>query len=94
MTVSEVACVGVAALFVPFPFAVDDHQTTNAKFLSEADAAWLKQQEELSVNWLADWLRNLDRETCLACALRAHSLAKPDAAAAVVSIMQEVSRTR
>jgi UDP-N-acetylglucosamine--N-acetylmuramyl-(pentapeptide) pyrophosphoryl-undecaprenol N-acetylglucosamine transferase len=43
-TVTEIAAVGAAALFVPFPAAVDDHQTTNARFLVEAGAAWLVPQ--------------------------------------------------
>ncbi len=48
MTVSEVAAAGVAALFVPFPHAVDDHQTTNAEFLSKQGAALLVQQQDLT----------------------------------------------
>jgi UDP-N-acetylglucosamine:LPS N-acetylglucosamine transferase len=47
-TVTEIAAVGAAALFVPFPSAVDDHQTTNAKFLVDAGGGWLVQQRELT----------------------------------------------
>ncbi|MDB5806724.1 MAG: murG [Betaproteobacteria bacterium] len=79
MTVSEVACAGVAALFVPFPYAVDDHQSANARFLSNAGAAMLMQQSELSAQSLAAALRNLTREKCLQLATRARTLAKPEA---------------
>ena len=79
MTVAEVACAGVAALFVPFPFAVDDHQTANARFLADAGAALLVQQRELSAESLAATLRSLTREKCLELAVKARTLAKPDA---------------
>ncbi|MDT7928677.1 undecaprenyldiphospho-muramoylpentapeptide beta-N-acetylglucosaminyltransferase [Tepidimonas sp.] len=61
-TVTEIAAVGAAALFVPFPHAVDDHQTANARFLSDDGAAWLRSQSELTPEWLADWLRGLTRQ--------------------------------
>jgi UDP-N-acetylglucosamine--N-acetylmuramyl-(pentapeptide) pyrophosphoryl-undecaprenol N-acetylglucosamine transferase len=80
MTVSEIAAVGVAALFVPFPFAVDDHQTTNAAFLSKQGAAHLIQQRELSAEKLAGWLRQQTRESLAIMAEKARALAKPDAA--------------
>lgn len=83
MTVSEIAAVGVAALFVPFPFAVDDHQTTNAAFLSSRGAAHLIQQRELSAEKLADWLRVQTRESLTDMADKARALAKPDAAECV-----------
>ncbi|TSE20096.1 UDP-N-acetylglucosamine--N-acetylmuramyl-(pentapeptide) pyrophosphoryl-undecaprenol N-acetylglucosamine transferase [Tepidimonas alkaliphilus] len=60
-TVTEIAAVGAAALFVPFPHAVDDHQTTNARFLADHDAAWLRAQSDLTPAWLADWLAGLTR---------------------------------
>lgn len=53
LTVSEVACAGKAAIFIPFPAAVDDHQTANAQVLVNAGAAEIKQQSELSAQWLA-----------------------------------------
>lgn len=79
MTVSEVACAGVAALFVPYPFAVDDHQTANAEFLSNKGAALLVQQSALTPQALATQLGQLTRAQCLALAERARALAKPDA---------------
>jgi len=80
MTVAEVAAVGVAALFVPFPHAVDDHQTDNANYLVKQDAAWLCQQAQLTAEWLADWLNKRDRKTLEQVAVRAQACAKTDAA--------------
>lgn len=54
LTVSEVACAGKPAIFIPYPFAVDDHQTANAQVLVNAKAAEIKQQNELTAQWLAD----------------------------------------
>lgn len=79
MTVSEIAAVGVAALFVPFPFAVDDHQTANAQHLVEHHAAYLKQQRDLAIEWLARWLEAQTRDTLSAVAVKARLLAKPQA---------------
>jgi UDP-N-acetylglucosamine--N-acetylmuramyl-(pentapeptide) pyrophosphoryl-undecaprenol N-acetylglucosamine transferase len=83
MTVAEVACAGVAAIFVPFPHAVDDHQTANARFLSDRQAAILMPQAELTARALCERLSRLSRETCLEMAQRARECAKPDAAAIV-----------
>lgn len=79
MTVAEVACAGVAAVFVPFPFAVDDHQTANARFLAEAGAALLVPQKELNPQRLAAILKSLSRAKCLELAVKARNLAKPEA---------------
>jgi UDP-N-acetylglucosamine--N-acetylmuramyl-(pentapeptide) pyrophosphoryl-undecaprenol N-acetylglucosamine transferase len=83
MTVAEVACAGVAALFVPLPSAVDDHQTANARFLADAQAALLVPQRDFSAESLAATLKILTREKCLALAAKARTLAKPDATEAV-----------
>ncbi|MDX1667850.1 MAG: undecaprenyldiphospho-muramoylpentapeptide beta-N-acetylglucosaminyltransferase [Limnobacter sp.] len=93
MTVSEVASVGVAALFVPFPFAVDDHQTTNAGFLVKVKGAWVKQQSELNDQELSQWFEQLTRDLCLQYAINAHSMAKQDAATVVAQTMKDVSGT-
>lgn len=93
MTVAEVAAIGVAALFVPFPFAVDDHQTTNAQFLVRENAAWLRQQNELDASWLANWLQNISREDCLAQAARARAQAKPQATQEVADYIEQVAKT-
>ncbi|AET90127.1 UDP-N-acetylglucosamine--N-acetylmuramyl-(pentapeptide) pyrophosphoryl-undecaprenol N-acetylglucosamine transferase [Burkholderia sp. SFA1] len=94
MTVSEIAAVGVAALFVPFPFAVDDHQTTNGAFLAKNGAAELIQQRDLSAQKLADWLRAQTRDTLAAMAERSRALAKPDATEKVASICADVAGAR
>jgi UDP-N-acetylglucosamine--N-acetylmuramyl-(pentapeptide) pyrophosphoryl-undecaprenol N-acetylglucosamine transferase len=91
MTVAEIAAVGVAALFVPFPYAVDDHQTTNAEFLSERGAAVLVQQRDLSAENLADWLHSQTRATLAEMAQRSRSLAKPDATDRVARICAAVA---
>lgn len=83
MTVSEVAVAGVAALFVPFPFAVDDHQTANAHYLVSHDAAYLRQQRELAIEWLARWLQAQSRETLAGVAVKAREQAKPEATAQI-----------
>ncbi|KAG0162786.1 hypothetical protein DFQ30_001285 [Apophysomyces sp. BC1015] len=86
MTVSEIAAVGVAALFVPFPFAVDDHQRTNAAFLVSHRAASVVQQNELSAEKLADWIGSQTRASLAQIATRARELAKPDAAERVAQV--------
>lgn len=56
MTVSEVAAVGIPAIFVPLPSAIDDHQTANAKYLTDADAGILLMQKDLNTETLAQQL--------------------------------------
>ncbi|KAA6131116.1 undecaprenyldiphospho-muramoylpentapeptide beta-N-acetylglucosaminyltransferase [Cupriavidus cauae] len=92
MTVSEVAAAGVAALFVPFPHAVDDHQTTNARFLSEQGAALLVQQNALTAEGLAQTLARLSRPQLKEMAQRARGLAKPDATRRVAQVCSELAR--
>ena len=92
LTVAEIAAAGCAALFVPFPFAVDDHQTANARFLADQDAAWLMQQTDLDAEKLAAWLAGLTREQLLERATRARALAKPEATASVAKVVKEMAR--
>ena len=92
LTVAELAAAGCASLLVPFPHAVDDHQTANARFLSEANAAVLLPQVELSPQHLADLLSAMTRETLAAMAVRARALAKPEAAHVVASACKELAR--
>lgn len=92
LTVAEIAASGSAALFVPFPFAVDDHQTANARFLANTGAAWLMQQTELAPEALAAWLQGLTREEILARAAKARALAKPDATARVAEVVKELAK--
>lgn len=81
LTVAEIEAVGLPAVFVPFPSAVDDHQSANAKALADAGAAVVIQENELSAEHLADLLREWlgDRASLLDRAMRARSQAKPDA---------------
>jgi UDP-N-acetylglucosamine--N-acetylmuramyl-(pentapeptide) pyrophosphoryl-undecaprenol N-acetylglucosamine transferase len=91
LTVAELACVGVASVLVPFPYAVDDHQTYNAQYLSDAGAAQLIQQSEFNVEKATEILRNLSRASCLDMALKAKALAKPEATKSVAEICKEVA---
>ena len=90
-TVTELAAVGVAALYVPFPFAVDDHQTTNAQFLVASGGGWLTAQAELTPQNLADRLAALNRETLLDVALKAHAQKKTNATREVVMACEELA---
>jgi UDP-N-acetylglucosamine--N-acetylmuramyl-(pentapeptide) pyrophosphoryl-undecaprenol N-acetylglucosamine transferase len=65
---------------VPFPFAVDDHQSANARFLADAGAAILVPQTELSPEKLAVLIGSLDRAKLLEMARKARALGKPEAA--------------
>jgi UDP-N-acetylglucosamine--N-acetylmuramyl-(pentapeptide) pyrophosphoryl-undecaprenol N-acetylglucosamine transferase len=91
LTVSEVAAVGLAALFVPYPHAVDDHQTRNAEYLVERGAALLLSETGLSAEQLAAGLDDLlaDRNRLSDMAQRARAAAVPDSAARVAQICQE-----
>jgi UDP-N-acetylglucosamine--N-acetylmuramyl-(pentapeptide) pyrophosphoryl-undecaprenol N-acetylglucosamine transferase len=90
-TVTEIAAVGAAALFVPFPFAVDDHQTTNAQFLVAQGGGWLVPQAELTAQALADRLAGLSRESLLACAEKAYEQKKTNATREVVMACEELA---
>jgi UDP-N-acetylglucosamine--N-acetylmuramyl-(pentapeptide) pyrophosphoryl-undecaprenol N-acetylglucosamine transferase len=83
LTVAELAAVGAASLLVPFPHAVDDHQTGNARFLADRGAARLLPQHELDAARLAAILSSLDRPQLLQMAVNARAQAKPAASAAV-----------
>ena len=93
MTVAEIAAIGVASVLVPFPHAVDDHQTGNARFLSSNDAAVLMPQTELTPRRLADLVDGLDRTALAAMAGRARALARPDAARRVADVCEQAART-
>ena len=90
-TVTEIAAVGAAALFVPFPYAVDDHQTTNARFLVDAGGGWLLQQADLSPQKLADMLLNMERETIVQYALAAKKMEKINATREVANACEELA---
>ena len=88
LTVAELAAAGVASILIPFPFAVDDHQTHNARFLSNAGAAVLLPQNELSAEKLAQLLQVMSREKLSVMAQQARSVAKADAAQRVVQVCE------
>jgi UDP-N-acetylglucosamine--N-acetylmuramyl-(pentapeptide) pyrophosphoryl-undecaprenol N-acetylglucosamine transferase len=95
LTVSEVAAAGVAALFIPFPHAVDDHQTRNAEYLVENGAALLLQESQTDARKLANVLSSLaeDRAGLVNMAMRGRAAAVPDAAARVADLCREYAKS-
>lgn len=93
MTVTELGALGLPSILVPFPFAVDDHQTLNARQLSSAGAALLMPQNSLSAQSLAQALSSLsaDREKLALMSTAARSCFIPQAAEAVAYALLEVS---
>jgi len=91
LTVAELAAVGAASLLVPFPHAVDDHQSGNARFLADRGAAYLLPQAELNAERLAGILASLDRPRLLQMAVHARAQAKPRATEAVARICEELA---
>ena len=92
VTVAELSAGGLASVLVPFPHAVDDHQTANAKFLADQGAAILLPQSELTPQGLAALIGSLDREKLLGMAKKARALGKPDAAQVVARRCMELAR--
>ena len=90
-TVTESAAVGAAAIFVPFPFAVDNHQTTNARFLVNAGGGWLVQQSDLTPEGLAKMLLNSERTALVDIAEKAKNMQKINATREVVAACEELS---
>jgi len=88
LTLAELAAAGVGSVLVPFPFAVDDHQTANARAWVNAGAALLLPEKEANADCLAALLGDLlgDRTRLLALAQAARTLAKPDAAARIADV--------
>jgi UDP-N-acetylglucosamine--N-acetylmuramyl-(pentapeptide) pyrophosphoryl-undecaprenol N-acetylglucosamine transferase len=91
LTVAELAAAGVASVLVPYPFAVDDHQTTNGKFLSDHAAAVLLQQTQLNPERLAELLGEVTREKLLSMAEAARELAKTEATQRVAQVCMELA---
>jgi UDP-N-acetylglucosamine--N-acetylmuramyl-(pentapeptide) pyrophosphoryl-undecaprenol N-acetylglucosamine transferase len=89
-TVTEIAAVGAAALFVPFPSAVDDHQTANARFLVDQGAGWLVPQDQLTPVFLAGMLQNTDRTSLLEKAQAAKKMQKLEATQNIVAACEEL----
>ena len=91
-TVTELAAVGTAAVFVPFPYAVDDHQTSNARYLADAGAAWLQPQPQFTPQWLAGLLQSVTREELLEKARKAKAMEKLHATEKMVAACEELSQ--
>lgn len=91
-TVTEIAAVGAAALFVPFPSAVDDHQTSNARFLVASGAGWQVAQRDLTPVALADLLQKTERFTLLDIGLKAKTMQKTEATKRMVVACEELAR--
>jgi UDP-N-acetylglucosamine--N-acetylmuramyl-(pentapeptide) pyrophosphoryl-undecaprenol N-acetylglucosamine transferase len=91
VTVAELSAGGMASVLVPFPHAVDDHQTANARFLADQGAAILLPQTELTPQRLAQLIGSLDRAKLLEMARKARSLGKPDAARVVARRCMELA---
>ncbi|WP_397475915.1 undecaprenyldiphospho-muramoylpentapeptide beta-N-acetylglucosaminyltransferase [Pusillimonas sp.] len=92
MTVAEAAAAGVAALFVPLPHAIDDHQTSNARYLSDCNGAWLRKQSEFTPEWLAQWLKERSRDELARYAGHAHEHASLNAAQQIADACEHVAR--
>ncbi|MGA5989060.1 UDP-N-acetylglucosamine--N-acetylmuramyl-(pentapeptide) pyrophosphoryl-undecaprenol N-acetylglucosamine transferase, partial [Escherichia coli] len=88
LTVTEVATAGVAAIFVPLPIAVDDHQTANARFLADLGAAKICQQAVMSPEYLKELLTPLlNRQLLTEMAVKARQQAQPNATQHVVDLI-------
>lgn len=93
-TVTEIAAIGVAAIFVPLPSAVDDHQSGNAKFLVDQGGGWIVPQQKLTPDRLARMLQQADRPTLALAAAAARGMAKFGATEHIVSAFAELSQAR
>lgn len=92
LTVAELAAAGVASILVPYPHAVDDHQTGNARFLANAGAAILLSQAELTAEKLS-LLHRMGREQLLQMAQQACALARPQASAEVARVCMALAKS-
>lgn len=91
LTVAELAAAGVGAILIPYPHAVDDHQTANAQYLVDHKAAICIQQADLTTQALADILDEISQnpQKCLKMAMAARELAKPKATIQAVKVCQQ-----
>ncbi|RTZ66962.1 MAG: undecaprenyldiphospho-muramoylpentapeptide beta-N-acetylglucosaminyltransferase [Aquificaceae bacterium] len=93
LTIAEIAAAGVASLLVPYPYAVDDHQTANGNYLAENNAAIMMQQTEFNKQSASEVLQDLfaDKDKLLSMSLSARALAKPTATSEVAAICAELA---
>jgi UDP-N-acetylglucosamine--N-acetylmuramyl-(pentapeptide) pyrophosphoryl-undecaprenol N-acetylglucosamine transferase len=90
-TVTELAAIGVASILVPFPHAVDDHQTLNARYLTQRGGAWLWPQQELTPQALADKISQLTRSELLAVAQHSHACRQTEAVQKIELACEELA---
>ena len=93
LTVSELTAVGLGAFLIPFPYAIDDHQTVNGQWLVDSGAAEMMSESMLTAQKLADYLKQIDnnRDQCVAMSNRAKTLAKLGAADRVAEVCMEAA---
>ena len=91
MTVAEIAAVGLASILIPYPAAVDDHQTANGSFLVDAGAAVMMKESDITAAGLAAQLQNFDREKLREMAVNARRLSKRDATERVITELTGVA---
>ena len=93
-TVTELAAIGATAIFVPFPSAVDDHQTSNARYLSDCGAAILIPQSQLTPERLAECIRSSNRADCVAMAVLCKKLEKIGATEKIMAACEDLVSPR
>lgn len=91
-TVTEITAVGAAAIFVPLPSAVDDHQSKNAKYLVDQNAGWLQPQSELTPEKLAAEILNMNRNKLLEVAMASKKLSIPSTVDTIVKVCEELTQ--
>lgn len=89
-TVSEICAVGIAALFIPYPFAVDDHQKFNALPVVKNNGAIMMLQKDFSIKKMVDVLSGLTRDNCLEMALKTKELGILDSTKRIKNIVLEL----
>lgn len=89
-TVTEIAAIGAAAIFVPFPHAVDDHQTVNAQYLVQHQAALLLPQNQLTPEKLSELIQNMQRNDLLIMAENAYQQRQIKAAQIIANKAQTI----
>jgi len=96
LTVAELTCAGLGSILIPFPYAIDDHQTVNGKLLVDQGSALMIQQKALTAEMLAEEITGLceSRSRLLEMAMRARELSKTGAASRVAKVCMEVGCER
>ena len=93
LTVAELTAVGLGAFLIPFPFAIDDHQTINAQWMVDSGAAEMLSESNLTAQKLADFIKQIsdNRDQCIVMSQCAKSIAKLGAADRVAEACMEVA---